>query len=581
MPVKAPVAPKSSQRSLTQEEFKELARCHPKHGLGDSSCGFVRFCERHVKIQQKKPGAAAKPIPFMLYDCQKLFAGLLIDGTWVIALKARQIGMTWVLTAYVMWLSLYQKYYTSTVVNQNLTYARRFIDVRCKFVYHHLPKFMQITLQDDTKVYLRFGSGGRDSHGAEIGAVAGNEDAARSDTCNLSAYDEAAFIDGLKESLKATEPTLEETGGQSIIISTSNGPIGKFYDVCEQCMGGNVEIVEEPRPDCIEYGGQTLLFRSPASNYIMVFFPWNAHPGRNDAWYEHERDTHLDNPNYMRQEFPRTPQEAFEASGGRVFPLLSRKYHVSEVELSPETPRWRAVDWGESVSAFVCLWLAEFESDTPKLTIDPSCEELIREMLGYSYKEKEDRPVKKNDHGVDALRYGVTTFGLTKHVHVYRAWYVYDPVGQGHSAATLCAEIKKRSGWELVDAERNLWRPLPGVETYQGTTYDRSRPMLENEFWAFQEVAQPHETPEGEPMPRDEEIAAGISLVNKLVVGGLPREMQLVKSVKDLEREQKGKPDVLRRYGVVSSGWMQKPDSRRRESRGGKGGRHPYLGVGG
>lgn len=47
----------------------------------------------------------------------------------------------------------------------------------------------------------------------------------------------------------------------------------------------------------------------------------------------------------------------------------------------------------------------------PRLTVDPSCEDLIREFETYEYERdasgtQRDRPKKENDHALDALRYG-------------------------------------------------------------------------------------------------------------------------------------------------------------------------------
>jgi PBSX family phage terminase large subunit len=57
-----------------------------------------------------------------------------------------------------------------------------------------------------------------------------------------------------------------------------------------------------------------------------------------------------------------------------------------------------------------------------KLKVHRSCQALISELPGYSWDDKaalagEDKPVKINDHGVDALRYGVfSTRALWQHV---------------------------------------------------------------------------------------------------------------------------------------------------------------------
>lgn len=44
--------------------------------------------------------------------------------------------------------------------------------------------------------------------------------------------------------------------------------------------------------------------------------------------------------------------------------------------------------------------------DRPRLTVDPSCTDLINEFESYVWKPGKDEPVKDFDHGLDALRYG-------------------------------------------------------------------------------------------------------------------------------------------------------------------------------
>jgi phage terminase large subunit len=46
----------------------------------------------------------------------------------------------------------------------------------------------------------------------------------------------------------------------------------------------------------------------------------------------------------------------------------------------------------------------------PRLTVDPSCENVINEFESYVWKEGKDEPVKENDHALDACRYFVVDF---------------------------------------------------------------------------------------------------------------------------------------------------------------------------
>jgi phage terminase large subunit len=61
-----------------------------------------------------------------------------------------------------------------------------------------------------------------------------------------------------------------------------------------------------------------------------------------------------------------------------------------------------------------------------KIKVHRSCEHLLDELDGYSWDDRlallgEDRPIKLNDHGVDALRYAVNTTQRLWRPHVRQA----------------------------------------------------------------------------------------------------------------------------------------------------------------
>jgi phage terminase large subunit len=51
----------------------------------------------------------------------------------------------------------------------------------------------------------------------------------------------------------------------------------------------------------------------------------------------------------------------------------------------------------------------------PRLTVSPSCENLIRELESYELKPDSDKPKKEFDHAPDALRYGVAYLDPPEH----------------------------------------------------------------------------------------------------------------------------------------------------------------------
>lgn len=560
-----------TERPRTEEEIAEMWQCHPGGPLGGLRA-FERFCAKHARIQCK---LTHRYIPFELWDCQRDLAKLLITGRWVITLKARQLGLTTTVAAYSKWRATFHPLYTVCVINQGVSYAEEFISEKVKAVYDYLPEYMQLPLLKDTTRMLKFGSGGKGSHDSKISAFAGNENAARSATGNLVIFDEAARIDEFRECMKAAGPTLANTGGQVVVISTSKGPIGPFYEIFNDCyQKGRIE-----RP--VFFDGTELY---ETSKWTAVFFPWTAHPLRDEAWYAAEAEANKNDPDYMKQEFPATVEEAFEAAGDRIYPRFSRKTHLLHIPLEEFDRRWelyRAIDWGET-SATVCLWIAVIPSETPRLTADPACEHFIDEMIGYRLDQATGKPVKKNDHAPDALRYGVTTFGLEEHwVHVYREFYISNPRAKGHTTRSLCAMIREHSGWVLVDPEKNEWKAGPDVECYTDTVYDRSKSILDNELSVFDIDAIQHTTPHGERMGKEEEVHQGIMDVNKLVVGALPYEMAVQKTPDDLEDELRNSRDPLGAYGIRTSGSLEAARRNRRKKRASKingHGHHPVLG---
>jgi hypothetical protein len=526
-------------------DLQEIVTCSP--GMGYQ--GFLRFCVCHTKIKCKRTNRA---IPFDLYPAQRDLGRLLCSGESLIVLKCRQLGITWLVAAYIVWKAFYTRFFTALAINQNLQYAEDFLGDKCKFIYLNLPPVFQHVISAENKTYLRFG-GGADPHGSEIRALAGNERTARSLTGSLTLFDEASRIDGFQECLQAAMPAIESTGGQCVVVSTSAGPVGAFYALWKQASSKGYT---EEHTEC----AVTRVYRGPG-RFVGVFFPFDAHPDRNDAWYERQAGENLHDPLYMPREYPRTPDEAFQHAGGRVFPFF-RPYdrvqggHALLMDvrnLPPRSVRYRAIDWGESHSAFVCLWILHVPSPKPCFSYDPDLDpNFVREMLEYSWKE-DGQPLKVNDHCPDALRMAVATFDLEGWVHVYRCWYVAEAASKGHTSQTLCAGVRERSGWQLMNASTNYWKPLEWAEEYRGTCYDRSHPMLENELARFDIDGEPHSTPGALPCPRNEEVREGIGMVNKLIVGALPNKSLSDLTPAQIDKQAKTAVEVFAKIGIDNS----------------------------
>lgn len=453
---------------------------------------FDLFCEKYAYIQDKD---LRQEILFDRYPCQKELSDRLVRGEWVICLKPRQLGITWNLAVYCAWCSVTKPMFQTCVIAQNRDYARGFLQ-RVRFVYHRLPKWMKIPIAGDSRYEMIFGHAlGEES---EVRVVAGGETAGRSLTADLVVFDEQAFIPMAKEAREACEPSVEVTGGQIVVISTSAGPFGDFYDLWQD---------------------------APDNGYQAVFFPWHARPGRDAKWFARQQERHKSNPLFVPREYPATEEEAFLFAEGRCFPAFGQKRHVRCWDELPyrkeEAFLYRGIDFGSS-APFACVWLAHWPNASSGMTIDPSCENTIREFLGYHFepttKDGRERPAKRHDHAIDAVRYAVVEFHLEGHVHLYRELYVANSTSQGRTDLDDLDEIHRLSGW--VDAEAHeSCRYKPGLhgECFEGTVTDPSLAKTIELFNANDLICLGYRRPK--ETPANANVIDGISRVNLLIDG--------------------------------------------------------------
>jgi len=219
--------------------------------------------------------------------------------------------------------------------------------------------------------------------------------------------------------------------------------------------------------------------------------------------------------------------------------------------------RYRGVDWGETVSAYVVLWIAHVPGP-PGLLISPECPNTIREMIAYRMDpDKPDYPLKENDHAPDVIRYVVTSMNLAGLVYVYREIYRKDSVAKGWTQPKEIEEIHTMSGWVRAPLEsRRTWMPGEYGEEIEMTVCDRSWKKAIAEFnrcdipaIGAKRIKGSKDKDAGTQFDhRDSEIVEGIRHVRALIVGThdleariqITREHQAVQVLRDVQRRPKG-----------------------------------------
>lgn len=99
--------------------------------------------------------------------------------------------------------------------------------------------------------------------------------------------------------------------------------------------------------------------------------------------------------------------------------------------------------------ARVQMRLAKAGDGRPRLTVDPSCENVVREFETYERKPGKEEPIKAFDHAMDALRYGVANIdaGSEAGVIVIGAGKHPDARQDGESVVGYFQRMRKNPDW--------------------------------------------------------------------------------------------------------------------------------------
>ena len=276
------------------------------------------------------------------------------------------------------------------------------------------------------------------------------------------------------------------------------------------------------------------------TSFDAHFYPWWYRPDRTQEWYNRLKEKYAHVAGHMEREYPSNDTECFEFATGRIYPQISRATHFETISdqiiKPPHAKRYRSLDFGTSAKhPFVCLWLWHDQYAKPRLTFAEDCEMIeegelsrgkypagLEEMFAYSRDDRTGRIIKDNDHVPDALRYAVTTFRMTGHVHVYRVLYIRPDDSMPARPLDMFHSVLELSGYQPMDSMRRTWVPGPGVEYYDGTVGDRSGSTWmqmaaeQGSMGHFQLSIIPHDTPAGQ---MGAEVENGIAWVSALASG--------------------------------------------------------------
>lgn len=243
------------------------------------------FIEHYCYIYD---GKSENWILFELWESQADVLDKVHTNQKLIGLKARQLGLTWLMLAYALWLMLFRPIASVLLFSKRDDEAVYLLgNERLRGMYKRLPDWMKADAvsRDDAHVF-----------GLSNGSVARAFPTTAGDsyTATFALVDEADLVPNLDSLLLSVRPTVD-MGGKLVLISKSDksNPQSRFKKIYR----------------AVTLGG--------SDGWVSVFLPWHVHPARDAAWYEREKVNTLDQTGSLddlHENYPATDKEALAPS---------------------------------------------------------------------------------------------------------------------------------------------------------------------------------------------------------------------------------------------------------------------------
>ena len=254
--------------SLSKKEIvAEILKC------GKDSSYFIN---NYAKISHPLKGL----IPFKTYPYQDDMLTSFDDHRFSVILKARQLGISTITAAYIVWLMLFYRDKNVLVIATKYQTAANLVK-KVKSIMQNVPPWLRIAdikIDNRTSFIL--------TNGSEVKAASTSGDAGRSEALSLLVIDEAAHVEGLEDLWTGLYPTLS-TGGRCIALSTPNG-VGNWF---------HKTYIEAEAEE---------------NDFHPTRLSWDAHPERDQDWFEKETK------NMSRRQIAQELECNFNASGETV-----------------------------------------------------------------------------------------------------------------------------------------------------------------------------------------------------------------------------------------------------------------------
>ena len=320
------------RRGITKEYIESLDDIGLKHLARDIEYDLCRqdvsyYVRQHCVYEDKDADELIQP--FDMWPTQEDALKSIHENRRNIILKARQLGITWLVISYASWVLLLRSGRTVIGLSRTEEEAKELVR-RLAVEFGNMPSLIRdkkntkgwkgLTFEATAMTLTVYHEDGLQS---VFKAFPSSPDSVRSFTADLLIFDEWAFQQWAEQIWISAVPAINRPNG------------GKFIGLSTNIRGS---LFEQK-------------FTEKDNGFNKIFIPWNADPNRDEEWYE---NTRLQMGGDITQEYPATIEEALSVAGGAYFPEITRQSLLTNKPLEGNLRRYVSFDYGYDM--FACYW---------------------------------------------------------------------------------------------------------------------------------------------------------------------------------------------------------------------------------
>lgn len=270
---------------------------------------FAYFVDTYCMMWRKEGG---EPVDFRLWEFQWDAAKRMQHKRYLIVLKARQMGLSWLASAYVLWKVMtkrnFHAYYTSIGLREVQEQMERI-----RFIFNNLPQWIQSRALlgargcKDNDSLIEF------DNGSAIHATASGKASGHGAAPGLIICDEWARVDDAEKKWRALKPAAGKNT-QIFLISTSDGTTNHFASMWFGAV-------------------------AKENGFFPLFYAATQHPDYSEEYLaEQKRDFAGDMQGY-HEAFPLKPEDAFLSASRSVFDaerIFQWKTYIRDNKIFPK-----------------------------------------------------------------------------------------------------------------------------------------------------------------------------------------------------------------------------------------------------